>query len=179
MKFIIGLGNPGLKYRKTRHNAGFMVLDFLASDLTNSKVSWRNNKNLKSKTCQADFLNQELLLIKPQTYMNNSGQTIPLIKKKYPKFDIKDLVVIYDDIDLDFGKIRIKDDSSSGGHNGIKSLIHHLGTQEFNRIKIGVNNDLRNKIPADKFVLSHFSRDEIKEFENIFQKVSRELQSLI
>lgn len=179
MKFIIGLGNPGLKYRRTRHNAGFMALDFLIDNLSDSKKRWRLDKKLKSKVTELTHDEQQLFFIKPQTYMNRSGEVISLLKKKYPRFDPSDLIVIYDDIDLEFGKIRVKEDSSSGGHNGIKSLIQHLGSQEFKRIKIGVSDDLRNKLPADKFVLSRFPRDEHRSLDNIFDQLAKSFDQLI
>lgn len=133
VKMIVGLGNPGKEYNETKHNIGFMVLD-----------EWAKRKHItfnKSK-CEALFAEitikgEKVILVKPQTYMNASGRAVkPLLD--YFKLNVEDLVVIYDDMDLPIGKIRLRQQGSAGGHNGVKSLITSLGTQTFNRVKVGI-----------------------------------------
>ncbi|MGX6962806.1 aminoacyl-tRNA hydrolase [Vagococcus xieshaowenii] len=153
MKMIIGLGNPGKKYAPTKHNIGFITLDELAS---REKVSF--NKNQFEGDIAELFLNGEkVLLVKPQTFMNESGRCVrPLMD--YYQLNVEDIVVIYDDMDLPVGKIRLREKGSAGGHNGIKSLIQHLGTQNFKRIKIGINRPYSGQ-DVVSHVLSPFPKD--------------------
>ena len=154
MKIIVGLGNPGKPYENTRHNIGFDVIDALAkkwdAPLTNSKFNGMYATIHRPEG--------KVLLVKPLTYMNLSGECVgPLMD--YFDIDVEDLIVIYDDLDLETGKLRLRQKGSAGGHNGIKSLIHHLGTQEFNRIRVGVNRPPAGMKVAD-YVLSKFSKEE-------------------
>ncbi len=154
MKIIVGLGNPGKPYEHTRHNIGFDVIDALAkkwdAPLTNSKFN--------GMYATVHRPEGKVLLVKPLTYMNLSGECVrPLMD--YFDIDVKDLIVIYDDLDLETGKLRLRQKGSAGGHNGIKSLIQHLGTQEFNRIRIGVSRPPAGMKVAD-YVLSKFSKEE-------------------
>lgn len=134
MKLIIGLGNPGKKYMATKHNIGFITMDELAV---------RENTSFNKQQCEADIAEffvgtEKVLLVKPTTFMNESGRSIgPLMS--YYNVSLTDILVVYDDLDLPVGKIRLRAKGSAGGHNGIKSLIQHLGTNEFNRIKIGID----------------------------------------
>ncbi|WP_296114125.1 aminoacyl-tRNA hydrolase [uncultured Anaerococcus sp.] len=160
MYYIVGLGNPGLQYENTRHNAGFMVIDFLANKFN---IDIRKSK-FKSLYGQGEISGQKVMLIKPQTYMNNSGEAVRELKNFY-KFDSDKLIVIYDDIDIDFGTIRIRKKGSAGSHNGMKSIIYQIQDDKFPRIKVSVGQkpprwDLAN------FVLSGFSKDEVKIFED-------------
>lgn len=154
MKLIVGLGNPGGKYQKTRHNVGFVLIDKLAKDLN---LEFRDNKSLHAEiaTIKGDFT-----LIKPQTFMNNSGLAVKAVMRKQ---GIKpdNILVLYDDIDMELGKIRFKSGGSSGGHNGMQSVIDNLGTDKIARIKIGIGRS--DRIPPDKYVLSNFSSEELKE----------------
>lgn len=133
MKCIVGLGNPGKKYDKTRHNAGFMVLDEWAE---------RNNWSFSQKKFNGLYTmeridGEKVVLLKPQTYMNLSGESLrPLMD--YYDLDVEDILVIYDDLDLPPGKIRLRKKGGHGGHNGIRSIIDHLGTKEFKRLRVGV-----------------------------------------
>ena len=154
MYCIVGLGNPGLKYENTRHNAGFLTIDYLANkfgiDVKKSKF--------KSLYGQGVISGQKVMLVKPQTYMNNSGEAVREIKNFY-KFDMDKLIVIYDDIDIEFGTIRIRKKGSAGTHNGMKSIIYQIQDDKFPRIKIAVGKkpeymDLAN------FVLSGFTEKE-------------------
>lgn len=160
MYYIVGLGNPGLQYENTRHNAGFTVIDFLANKFN---IDIRKSK-FKSLYGQGEISGQKVMLIKPQTYMNNSGEAVRELKNFY-KFDSDKLIVIYDDIDIDFGTIRIRKKGSAGSHNGMKSIIYQIQDDKFPRIKVSVGQkpprwDLAN------FVLSGFSKDEVKIFED-------------
>ncbi|MFJ7738649.1 aminoacyl-tRNA hydrolase [Lysinibacillus sp. NPDC097287] len=154
MKIIVGLGNPGKPYENTRHNIGFDVIDALAkkwdAPLTNSKFN--------GMYATVHRPEGKVLIVKPLTYMNLSGECVgPLMD--YFDIDVEDLIVIYDDLDLETGKLRLRQKGSAGGHNGIKSLIHHLGTQEFNRIRVGVNRPPAGMKVAD-YVLSKFSKED-------------------
>lgn len=160
MYFIVGLGNPGLQYENTRHNVGFMTIDYLANkyDIDVRKLKF------KSLYGQGEISGHKVMLIKPQTYMNNSGEAITELRNFY-KFDIDKLIVIYDDIDIDFGTIRIRKKGSAGSHNGMKSIIYQIQDDQFPRIKISIGQkperwDLAN------FVLSGFSKEEVGVLED-------------
>lgn len=157
MKLIVGLGNPGNKYKKTRHNIGFMILDNYA---LNEKLSFKQNQ--KSEILIGD----KFILLKPLTYMNVSGTEVKRIADYY-KIVPENILVIHDDKDMIFGDFKLKIDSGAGGHNGIKSLINELKTQKFSRLKIGINNN-SNMDTAD-FVLSNFSNDELSYFNSNVQ----------
>jgi len=163
MKLIIGLGNPGDKYKGTRHNVGFMCLD---------RIAEFNNLNFKQKfngmSCEYTVSGEKVILLKPDTFMNNSGEAVIKYCTFY-KCDIEDVLVVYDDLDIDFGRIRIKGKSSSGGHNGIKSIINHLKTEDFLKVKIGIKNEHIKEVK--NFVLSNFSKDENKELNSVIDKV--------
>lgn len=138
MKLIVGLGNPGKEYEKTRHNAGFRVMDAIADAL---QVEC-NQKKFKALVCLTRVKQEQVLLMKPQTYMNSSGEALGEAMRFY-HIDPKDILVIYDDMDLPVGKIRLREKGSAGGQNGVKSIIAHIGTQEFNRIRVGIGKDAR------------------------------------
>ena len=154
MKLIVGLGNPGKQYEQTRHNIGFIVIDKLAEKL-NIQLHQAKFKGLFGSGLVEG---EKVLLLKPLTYMNLSGESIRAIMDFY-QIDIEDLVVIYDDLDLPAGRIRLRQRGSAGGHNGIKSTISHLGTQEFNRIRVGINRPTNGMAITD-YVLGRFSEEE-------------------
>lgn len=156
MYMIVGLGNPGKEYENTRHNAGFMVLDALADKL-GADISEKKHRGLCGK---AVISGQKVILLKPQTYMNSSGESVRAAADYY-KIDPSDILVVYDDISLAPGQLRIRAKGSAGGHNGIKSLIAHLGTQEFPRVRVGVGEKPPRMDLAD-YVLGHFSSEEKK-----------------
>lgn len=134
MYAIVGLGNPDKKYDKTRHNIGFDVIDELASQM-GVQVNTRRHKAL----CGIGMIgNEKVILVKPQTYMNNSGESVREVTDFYKLDPQQEIIIIADDISLDVGKIRIRAKGSAGGHNGLKSIIAHTGTQNFKRIKVGV-----------------------------------------
>src|SRR5690625_2348745 len=157
MKSIIGLGNPGRKYKKTRHNIGFLVLDELAK---------RNGFSYDKSKFTCDYhismsQDQKVLFIKPQTFMNLSGEGVrPLLD--FYKVDFKNALVVYDDLDLPVGKIRLLEKGSHGGHNGIRSLIEHLGMKEFKRLRIGIGRP-EDRTPVVNHVLKPFPKSEKEE----------------
>lgn len=155
MKLIVGLGNPGAKYAGTRHNAGFSVIDGLA-ERHNIKVDTCKHKALIGKGV---INGEKVILAMPQTFMNLSGESVRAIMDFY-KLTVDDLIVVYDDIDLDVGKIRIREKGSAGGHNGMKNIILHSGSQDFVRVRVGVGKKPEHMDLADH-VLSRFSREDL------------------
>lgn len=154
MKLFVGLGNPGSKYERTRHNAGFMVIDALSKEWN---IELTDEKKFKGQIGRGVVKGEKVILLKPTTFMNLSGESVRAVMDFYD-IDIEDLVVIYDDLDLPHGKIRLRLKGSAGGHNGIKSLIAHVKTQEFKRIRVGI--DRHPKIPVVDYVLGKFTEDE-------------------
>ena len=154
MKLIVGLGNPTGKYDKTRHNVGFEVIDYLV-DKYGIALDTGKHKGVYGKGIMEG---QSVILLKPMTYMNLSGESVSAVAN-YFKIQAEDVVVICDDINLDVGRIRIRKKGSAGGHNGIKNIIAHLGTEEFPRIRIGVGRKPENMDLAN-YVLSHFSKED-------------------
>jgi PTH1 family peptidyl-tRNA hydrolase len=145
MKLIVGLGNPGEEYALTRHNMGFRVIDAILQEYK-LKINKLKHQGAYVKT---NINNTEVILLKPLTYMNNSGQSIREVIDYY-KIDIKDILLIYDDFDTEVGKIRVKLFGSAGTHNGVKSVIQHLNTENFYRIRVGIG---KNNIPLISYVL--------------------------
>ena len=151
---LAGLGNPGAKYEMTRHNAGFLAIDMLAM---------KQNKEIKrlkfhALTCDAEIEGKKCLLMKPQTFMNNSGEAIGEAAKFY-KIPPQNIIVLSDDISLDVGKIRIRRKGSAGGHNGLKSIIAHLGSEDFPRVKIGVGKKPNAYMDLADWVLGRFPKE--------------------
>lgn len=165
MYIIAGLGNPGSKYEKTRHNVGFQVIDRLASKYHIDM----NMKKHKAITGTGVIEGVKVLLVKPQTYMNLSGESIREVIDFYKVDPEEELLVIYDDISLHPGQLRIRKKGSAGGHNGIKNIIQHLGTQTFPRIKVGVGEKPEGYDLAD-YVLGHFSKEDAKEMEDAYDR---------
>ncbi len=158
MKLVVGLGNPGKEYENTRHNIGFMILDSFIENFSLENKFQAMVKKVKIE-------NEDVLFVKPITYMNLSGNAVIKIVNYY-HIDKKDILVLQDDLDLDFGSFKLKNNSSSGGHNGIKSIISSLGTQEFSRLKIGIAHNRR--MDTADYVLQKFSKDEMQYFEKSF-----------
>ena len=154
MKLIVGLGNPGSQYERTRHNIGFMVIDCLA-ERWNIKM---NQSKFNGLYGTGTVNGEKVVLLKPLTYMNLSGEAIAPLARFY-KIDIKDIAVIYDDLDLPKGKIRLRQKGSAGGHNGMKSTIQQLGGDGFNRIRVGIGRP-EGRIPVPDYVLTNFKDDE-------------------
>ncbi len=164
MKLIVGLGNIGAKYVFTRHNVGFMLADSIA---INNNLTFRENPRLKSLMTNLRDVNKDYLIIKPTTFMNLSGEAVRAVMDYY-KIDIKDILIVYDDLSLDLGKMRFRANGSDGGHNGIKSIIKHLGTNEVTRLKIGIGP--QPGLPSEVFVLQNFSKEEQENLKNVITK---------
>ena len=165
MFIIVGLGNPTLQYEGTRHNVGFDVIDALA-DKYNITVETRKSRAFIGKGI---IEGQKVILAKPQTYMNLSGESVRSLVDYYKVDEEQELIVIYDDISLGVGQLRIRKKGSAGGHNGIKNIISHLDTTVFPRIKVGVGEKPKKYDLAD-YVLSHFSKAEREEMEKGYRK---------
>ncbi len=170
---VAGLGNPGRQYENTRHNMGFLAIDELARKL-NVNVNRIKFKGLVGET---NIAGEKVYLVKPQTYMNNSGQCIYEICNFY-KVNPKNLIVIVDDIDIEFSSLKIKKKGSAGTHNGLKSIIYMLQSDEFPRIKIGVGKQGQNEDLAD-FVLSGFSKSEQAEMNNTIENAAQSVIEII
>lgn len=173
MFLIAGLGNPGVDYAATRHNIGFDMITYL-SDKYNIPMRGKENKAIVGK----GFIEgNKVLLAQPQTFMNNSGESIRAFVDFY-KLDVEDIIIIFDDISLDVGQIRVRPKGSAGGHNGIKSIISHLGTQDFARIKIGVGAKPEGG-DLVKHVLGRFSKEEDGMFRDVFALADEALQTMM
>ena len=174
MYIIVGLGNPGKQYENTRHNVGFQVIDKIAEKY-NIAVDAKKGRAYVGKGI---IEGQKVLLVKPQTYMNLSGESVGGIVNYYKIDPESDLLVIYDDISLDVGQLRIRKKGSAGGHNGIKSIIAHLGTTVFPRIKVGVGEKPKNYDLAD-YVLGHFSKQERELMEEGYEHASDAVEQIV
>ncbi|NLV87961.1 MAG: aminoacyl-tRNA hydrolase [Tissierellia bacterium] len=173
MFVVVGLGNPGRAYANTRHNVGFDTIDILASR-NNIKI---NKIKFKSVYGEGQIGNEKVMLVKPQTYMNNSGITVKDIYNYY-KVPIENIIVIVDDIDIDFASVRVKRKGSAGTHNGLKSIIYLLEDDNFPRVKIGIGKKPENQDLAD-FVLSRFSKDEREIIEETLNTAAESVEAII
>lgn len=172
MKLIVGLGNPGNKYEKTRHNIGFEVVDRFAQEIGISSLKDKFQGLLGETT----YKGEKIYILKPQTYMNLSGNSLSAVAKFY-KIENKDIVVVYDDMDLPLGKLRYKENGSSGGHNGIKSIISHIG-ENFKRIKCGIGKPPAKDVNID-FVLGKFTKEEQINVDDMIKKSNSCLKDII
>ena len=169
MKLIVGLGNPDKEYDKTRHNVGFMVIDnYLGS------VNWSNKFN--ALYCKKVINGEKIIFVKPLTYMNNSGNAVGEFVR-YFNIDNKDILVIQDDLDLNVGDYKLKMHSSSGGHNGIKSIIASLGNQDFPRLKVGIGSVKKDEVID--YVLGKFSKSELEVLNELFNTFDKIINSFI
>lgn len=184
MKIIVGLGNPGHAYEHTRHNAGFMALDYYLAKHEAIKCQSR----FKGYVCEMHFTAHKtgaapvkVFFVKPQTFMNKSGEAVREILNFYKIHIPTDLLVIHDEIDLKFGFYKVAFDSRPAGHNGVKNIIEQLDTQEFHRIRIGVESRLsRHESPTDQFVLQNFSPNELATLsQTVLPKIEEEITTFI
>lgn len=179
---IVGLGNPGPKYTKTRHNAGFMLVDYFRENETDLNFSeWEFNKKLNSESCSGKFEGKKIIILKPQTFMNLSGEAVAAAMKYY-KIPIRgetsnNLIVVHDEIDLPLGTFRVSQNASSAGHQGVQNIIDQLGTKDFSRLRIGVDDRKEKKIATEKYVLGKFTKDEFKLLLKIIEELSKELKT--
>ena len=180
MKLIVGLGNPGRHYANNRHNVGFKCVDLFARE---HGISLTQRRAL-SKLGTGEVAGIKIVLAKPQTFMNLSGEAVSALVRRY-KISAKDILVIYDDLDLPLGRIRIREKGSSGGHNGLKSIIAHLGTQEFSRIKVGIaptesdDNSSPLKVEAIEHVLGDFTEAEKTVMQEVYVKVAAAIECIL
>jgi len=173
---LIGLGNPDAKYAKNRHNVGFMFVDWLAREL---KATWKYNKYARAELATTDDKRLTTILAKPQTYMNNSGETA---RKMISDFDIRisDLFVIHDDLDMRLGNFKVQMGVGPKRHNGVDSIEHHLKTDEFWRIRIGVDNRIQGKgVQGEAYVLSNFTKEEMEQVTSIFPQILERLRAVL
>ncbi len=178
LRLLVGLGNPGSEYNKTRHNVGFMVLEEIARK---NNCNFRESKKLFGMTCEYGKGIEKTRLLMPKTYMNESGKSVRSARDWF-NFENHQLIVLVDDMDLPLGKIRVRSKGSSGGHNGLKSIITHLGTTEFKRLKIGIGppsedqNDRKSKTVSH--VLGRFSKEEFLILNCIIEEIISCLESI-
>lgn len=174
MKIIVGLGNPGAQYENTPHSVGFEAVDRIAASIG---ANWELKKSFNALMARGTFAGLPVMLVKPQTYMNLSGEAVaPIVK--YNNATAADLLVIQDDIDLPVGRIRVRKNGSCGGHNGIRNIIERLGTPEFARLKLGVGKDRSNVIahvlgkfdPASRKVMDRVVEESVKAAETILRQ---------
>ena len=183
MKIVVGLGNVGEKYLKTRHNCGFLALDEFTKQLETegTEVSWKNEAKLDAEIAKINYKGDRLLLVKPTTFMNLSGEAVSKILNFYKEAK-ENLIVIYDDIDLPLGKIRVREKGSAGTHNGMKSIVERLGTEDFNRIRIGIES--RGELAPKQqdladFVLGNFGKEEYPLISEALKQSVEELKKLL
>jgi PTH1 family peptidyl-tRNA hydrolase len=174
VKLIVGLGNPGIEYQFTPHNLGFLAIDRIANDCG---VEVRN-RQCRALTARAEISGEQVLLAKPETFMNLSGMSVRELAVKYEIRAETDLIVIYDELDLPLGTIRIRQRGSSAGHNGMKSVIGALGTQEFLRIRLGI---APNRKVADgmKFVLKPFRKSQLKTVDEVLDSAAKAVNVIL
>jgi PTH1 family peptidyl-tRNA hydrolase len=191
MFLIIGLGNPGEKYKLTRHNAGFMAVDYLAKKWN---ADWQTHKKSNALIAKTTAVSEgpAIILVKPQTLMNNSGLAVAkllsfynLWPKKMGLFKKKEsdlsqtLLVIHDDLDLPLGRFKISVNRGSAGHRGVQSIIDQLKTKNFTRLRLGISTPKKNLIGGEKFVMEKFSDQEIKVINRVIKKATSEIASLL
>lgn len=171
---IVGLGNPGAEYEKTRHNAGFMAVDLLAD-----KEDFKFTKRKFNGVCgEFKLKDKRILVLKPETFMNNSGTAVAAAKNFY-KIPLENIIILCDDMMLDVGKIRIRRKGSHGGHNGIRDIIQHLGTEEFARIKIGVGKKPRPDYDVISWVLGKFPQELSEDLDKSIERSVKAIKEII
>jgi len=175
MKLIIGLGNPGKEYKKTRHNAGFMAVEHLAEKFGFSE--FKKSDKHKCEIAEGEINGEKVILIKPQTFMNLSGESVRSVMQFY-KVPITDIVVIFDDVSLPSSVLRVRPAGSAGGHNGVKSVIKELGTDEFVRIRLGIEPLEEFKGNLEDYVLGKLGEEEMELMQKNIEKTSKLIEVL-
>jgi PTH1 family peptidyl-tRNA hydrolase len=181
MKIIIGLGNPGSKYTDTRHNFGFMALDYFQSAAFDFSP-WQKNEKFQSLLSEGEFGDEKIILAKPQTMMNLSGRAVKALAGFY-KIDLSDIWILHDDIDLPLGALRLSQNSGAAGHKGVRSIIDALGSKNFARWRLGIKSDQKSFMavffsrfmPVEKFVLQKFNETEKEKVQAIIEKVKKSI----
>jgi PTH1 family peptidyl-tRNA hydrolase len=168
---IVGLGNPGSRYSRTRHNIGFQVLDEFAGRL---RLEWKDRAEYRM--CSGSIGDARIVLVEPLTFMNRSGSAV---RKVADRFNVppENIIVVHDDLDLDAGRLKIRKNGSSGGHKGVESVIQSIGSKTFIRVKIGIGRD--QTIPAEQYVLMKFRRDELTAIGDSVQKAADSIEAII
>ncbi len=180
MKLIVGLGNPGPEYARNRHNTGFMCVSYFARKYG---ITW-NKKQGKARVGMGEVAGNKVVVARPQTYMNNSGESVSLLVRKY-KVDLADLIVIHDDLDLPPGKIRIRQDGGAGGHKGIKSIVASLGSPDFVRVRVGIGRPAESEGATENdsaiidYVLRDFAPEEKSVIAEVVPRVSEAIACLL
>lgn len=173
---MVGLGNPGLKYEFTRHNIGFRTVDNLARDI---ETEFKKVKSYYSLISRGMINTHKVMLIKPQTFMNLSGRAVSKIVSYY-KISFQDLLIVYDDLNLELGQVRIRKKGSAGGHKGIESIIQYLGSEKIPRLRIGIGNPLVNlNFDCVSYVLSNFNGDEKDKIKKVIQLSTKAIKIVI
>ena len=171
---IVGLGNPGNQYLHTRHNTGFLAIDYICKKY-GAKV---NKASFKGLVGEAEIAGKRVLLVKPQTFMNHSGECVQEVLNYY-RLTTENLIVIYDDTSFEVGRLRVRGDGSAGGHNGIKSLIEQLGTKVFPRVKVGVGQKPHPDYDLASWVLSEFSQKELEALPAVFEIAVQGIEKIL
>lgn len=167
-RLIVGLGNPGKEYDFTRHNVGFLAVDMFAE--ANEFPAWQENKKFKGFVTEKLVGQHKVILLKPNTFMNESGQAVQALLKFY-RITMADMVVVHDELAIDFGQVRTRIDGQDAGNNGVKSVIAHIGS-EFGRIRVGIKNPIAEKAEKANFVLGKFTKEEQKHLPAVCNEVS-------
>ncbi|MFD2671541.1 aminoacyl-tRNA hydrolase [Marinicrinis sediminis] len=173
MKWFVGLGNPGKQYAPTRHNVGFMALDQFAQS---HGLTFTTKKSFRSEIAEGTIAGTKVMLMKPMTYMNLSGEAVRAFLDYY-KIDLDDFIVVYDDLDTELGKIRLRYKGSAGGHNGIRSIIQHTGTQQFKRIRMGISRPAQMTVVD--YVLSPFAKAEQEALQMALDQSERAMKMIL
>jgi PTH1 family peptidyl-tRNA hydrolase len=173
---VVGLGNPGLKYEFTRHNIGFRIVDSLARDMG---TEFKKVKSYYSLISRGTINNYKAMLVKPQTFMNLSGRAVSKIISYY-KIPLQDLLIVYDDLNLELGQVRIRKKGSAGGHKGIESIVQYLHSEEIPRLRIGIGNPSANfNFDCVSYVLSNFNNDEKDKIKGVIQLSTEAIKTVI
>jgi PTH1 family peptidyl-tRNA hydrolase len=172
LKLIVGLGNPGKKYAKTRHNVGFMAIRKISDKFEIKNI----NKDCESLIAKGEIDNKKVLLAQPLTYMNRSGRAVKKLAKKY-NIKLEDIIIIYDDLDLPAGKVRIKKSGSSGGHKGLQSIMNYFETNQIKRIRIGIGRPIELEITD--YVLQKFNKEQKQEINVVLDSIDKIVLELL
>lgn len=174
IKLIVGLGNPGQKYSKTRHNAGFLFLDEMAKE---ESVSFFRQVRFSGDLAEITLASKKIFLLKPGTYMNRSGQSVASVIKYY-KIDPEEILVVHDELDFEVGTLKLKSGGGHGGHNGLRDIIASTGVKGFKRLRVGIGRPAPGKVVAD-YVLSDFSKQDFAQVQGLFVEFLRSLPALV
>ncbi len=177
---IVGLGNPSPKYAKARHNTGFMFADFFREKFRDDFgfSEWKENKKLQSEISSGRLKEKKIIILKPRTFMNLSGEAVQAAKK-YFKVRLEDIIVVQDEVDLPLGSWKFSANRSSAGHNGVQNIIDRLGSKNFTRLRIGIDSQGNKNIPTEKYVLEKFNSAEIKTVKKAFEESATALLLLL